>query len=120
MNIHALRFVLDIDGNGAIAGWEIIAALKWGFTLPGRLLVEGLGNIPFIANTFNIQASAATGYASFHGLLASGSSLLFWVLILYGLTRIGSRSDTEPADAEPPVIPGRPRYRGPQPKKHQS
>ncbi|WP_323016607.1 hypothetical protein [Castellaniella sp.] len=119
MNIQALRFVLDIDGNGAIAGWEIIDALKWGFSLPGRLLVEGLGNIPIIADTFNIQASAATGYASFHSLLAAGSNLLFWVLLLYGLTRIGARRSTESA-AEPPATPGRSRYRGPQPKKHHS
>ncbi|MGB6241587.1 MAG: hypothetical protein WBF69_03790 [Castellaniella sp.] len=119
MNIHALRFVLDIDGNGTIAGWEVIAALKWGFTLPGRLLVEGLGNIPLIANTFDIQASAATGYASFNGLLATGASLLFWVLILYGLTRIGAQNDTESA-ANTPAMSGRPRYRGPQPKKHHS
>jgi len=76
MNIQALHFVLDIDGNGSVAGWEIIDALKWGFSLPGRLMVEGLGNIPFIAQAFGIQASAATGYASFHSLLATALNLL--------------------------------------------
>lgn len=117
MNIQALHFVLDIDGNGAIAGWETLNALKWGFTLPGRLLTEALGNIPWVADTFGIQASAATGYASFHSLLATGSSLVFWVLILYGLTCIGARRNIDKAPAQPPRVPGMPHYRGPQPKK---
>ncbi|WP_322994503.1 hypothetical protein [Castellaniella sp.] len=117
MNIQALHFVLDIDGNNTIAGWEALNALKWGFALPGRLLTEALGNIPWIADTVGIQASAATGYASFHGLLTTGSSLVFWVLILYGLTRIGARKNTSDAPDQPPRVPGMPHYRGPQPKK---
>ncbi|WP_103035720.1 hypothetical protein [Castellaniella caeni] len=119
MNIQALHFVLDIDGNGSISSWEVIDALKWGVTLPGRLLVEGLGNIPLVANTFGIQASAATGYASFNSLLATGVSLVFWVLVLYLLTRIGAQREPKAStQAAPPVIPGMPHYRGPKPHKH--
>ncbi|MBV2181791.1 MAG: hypothetical protein KUL86_11245 [Castellaniella sp.] len=118
MNIQALHFMLDADGNGVIAGWEILAALKWFFTLPGRLLVEGLGNIPIIADAFGIQASQATGYASFHGLLATGSSLVFWVLVLYLMTRIGSSHEDDSAPIAPPAVPGMPHYRGPKHRNH--
>ncbi|MFT0533336.1 hypothetical protein ACMHYJ_10995 [Castellaniella hirudinis] len=117
MSIQALHFVLDVDGNGAVAGWEVLDALKWGFSLPGRLLTEALGNLPWLADALGIQASAATGYASFHGLLATGSSLVFWVLVLYGLTRIGARKSPDDTQADPPRVPGMPHYRGPQPRK---
>lgn len=118
MNIQALHFVLDADRNGVIAGWEILEAVKWFLTLPGRLLAEGLGNIPIIADIFGIQASQATGYASFDGLLATGSSLVFWVLILYLLTRIGSDRTDGGTPPEAPSVPGMPHYRGPKSRKH--
>lgn len=118
MNIQALHFVLDIDSDGSIASWEVLHAVKWGFSLPGRLLTEGLGNIPWVADTLGIQASAATGYASFNSLLASGASLIFWVLLLYGLTRIGAKQHADTAlPDQPPRAPGMPHYRGPQTKK---
>ncbi|GAA0775114.1 hypothetical protein ABRZ04_04205 [Castellaniella ginsengisoli] len=120
MNIQALHFVLDIDGNGSVSGWEVVAALKWAFSLPGRLMVEGLGNIPPIADAFGIQASAATGYASFHSLLATVLTLAFWVGCLILITRIGAHRatiGTAAAEAEPPVAPGMPHYRGPKTRK---
>lgn len=119
MNIQALHFVLDVDGNGSIAGWEIIAALKWAFSLPGRLMVEGLGNIPLVADTFNIQASAATGYASFHSLLATVLTLLFWVGCLVLITRIGAdhKADAADTDAASSGPVGMPHYRGPKTRK---
>lgn len=121
MNIQALHFVLDVDGNGSVAGWEVIDALKWAFSLPGRLMVEGLGNIPFIADTFGIRASAATGYASFHSLLATVLTLLFWVGCLVLVTRIGADRKAPDAaafdTAAAPGTPGMPRYRGPKARK---
>lgn len=117
MNIQALHFVLDIDGNGSFAGWEVIEALKWAFSLPGRLMVEGLGNIPPIADTFHIQASAATGYASFHSLLATALNLLFWVGCLVLITRIGADRKAANPDAAPQDAPGMPHYRGPKARK---
>ena len=121
MNIQALHFVLDIDGNGSVAGWEIIVALKWAFSLPGRLMVEGLGNIPLVADTFHIQASAATGYASFHSLLATVLTLLFWVGCLVLITRVGADRKTAdaaaPDTATAPGAPGMPHYRGPKARK---
>jgi hypothetical protein len=118
MNIQALHFVLDIDGNGSVAGWEIIDALKWGFSLPGRLMVEGLGNIPFIAQAFGIQASAATGYASFHSLLATALNLLFWVGCLVLVTRIGAdRPAAQAATDESAGTAGIQHYRGPRTPK---
>lgn len=119
MNIQALHFVLDIDGDGSIAGWEIIAALKWAFSLPGRLMVEGLGNIPLVADTFHIQASAAAGYASFHSLLATVLNLLFWVGCLVLVTRIGadSKADATTTDVTPSGPDGMPHYRGPKTHK---
>ena len=119
MNIHALQFALDIDRDGAIAGWEIVETLKWVFSLPGRLMVEGLGNIPIVADTFGIQASAATGYASFHSLLATVLTLLFWVGGLVLITRIGANppGDAAPADVDQPVLDGMPHYRGPKAPK---
>ncbi|MHA3903192.1 hypothetical protein ACTPOE_06385 [Castellaniella sp. WN] len=119
MNIQALHFVLDIDGNGSVAGWEIIEALKWAFSLPGRLMVEGLGNIPFVADTFHIQASAATGYASFHSLPATVLTLLFWVGCLVLITRIGADRKVDAADtnAASAGSDGTPHYRGPKARK---
>lgn len=116
MNIQALHFVLDIDGNGTIERWEVLDAAKWFFSLPGRLLVEGLGNIPLIADTFGIRASAATGYASFHGLLATGASLIFWVLLLVLLTRIGANRNGANNATDTASATGTPRYRGPRRK----
>ncbi|MFV0283009.1 MAG: hypothetical protein ACK5JE_04370 [Castellaniella sp.] len=119
MNIQALQFVLDVDGNGSVAGWEIIGALKWAFTLPGRLLVEGLGNIPPIADTFDIQASAATGYDSLHSLLATILTLLFWIGCLLLITRSGTHRSGRSAatDAEASNQTGMRRYRGPKTHK---
>lgn len=119
MNIYALQFVLDVDHDGSIAGWEILETMKWAFSLPGRLVVEGLGNIPLIADTFGIEASAATGYASFHSLLATVLTLLFWVGCLVLITRIGAdpAGDSAPAQADPPRLAGMPHYRGPKAPK---
>lgn len=121
MNIQALHFVLDIDGNGTISGWEILAALKWGYALPGRLVVEGLGSLPLIADTFGIEASPATGYASFNSLLTTGISLVFWAGLLVLLMRIGTKDDTASgtasADANPVGAGTAPHYRGPKPKR---
>ncbi|MGA0584431.1 MAG: hypothetical protein ACO2ER_11085 [Castellaniella sp.] len=117
MNIQALHFVLDIDGNGSFAGWEVIEALKWAFSLPGRLMVEGLGNVPPIASAFHIQASAATGYASFHSLLATVLNLLFWVSCLVLITRIGADRKSADPETAPEDAPGMPHYRGPKARK---
>lgn len=116
MELQALNYVVDIDGDGQIAGWEAVHAVKWGFSLPGRLIIEGLGHIPVVADTLGIQASAATGYASFNSLLATILNLLFWVLLFLLITHIGANKKT--VDPEPPETEGSPsRYRGPKVSK---
>lgn len=118
MELQALNYVLDIDGDGQIAGWEAIHAIKWGFSLPGRLIIEGLGNIPLVAETLGIQASAATGYASFNSLLATVLNLLFWVILFLLITHIGAHGKTAETNAEAAETPDSPqRYRGPRVSK---
>lgn len=121
MDIQALNFALDIDGDGHIARWEVVHALKWGFTLPGRLLIEGLGNIPVVAQTLGIQASAATGYASFNSFLATVLNLLFWVGLLLFITRIGAHKAPRSSQAGPQedaTTAGHSRYRGPKVRRN--
>src|SRR5690606_41207896 len=110
--------VVYSDGAGANVEWKYINSQKCVFSLPGRLMVEGLGNIPFIAQAFGIQASAATGYASFHSLLATALNLLFWVGCLVLVTRIGAdRPAAQAATDESAGTADIQHYRGPKAPK---
>lgn len=85
MNIQSLQFVLDINRDGRYSTWEYWEAIKWVYTLPGRLLVEFLGNIPTVASTVGIRASAQDGYASLGSIWVTAISLIFWVAVLIWL-----------------------------------
>ncbi len=96
MKIEALNFYLDINGDGRYNSWEIWEAVKWVYRLPGNLLVEGVGNVPLLANLLGIQASEATGYASFNNWMVVGFSLLFWLALLIFLASFKRDTDADP------------------------
>ncbi|MBP6018714.1 MAG: hypothetical protein KA735_04425 [Burkholderiaceae bacterium] len=100
MKIEALNFYIDINGDGRYNGWEIWEAVKWVYRLPGNLLIEGVGNVPFLAGLLNIQASEATGYASFNNWMVVGFSLLFWLALLMFLASFKHDTDDAPAQAQ--------------------
>lgn len=85
MNIKSLDLVVDLNADGRYSFWEIWELLRDIYRLPGNLLIEGLGHIPYVSDVLGIHASAATGYASLNGLLAVTLSLLFWIVLILGL-----------------------------------
>ncbi|MBC2769819.1 hypothetical protein [Pusillimonas minor] len=85
MNIKSLDLVVDINADGRYSFWEIWELLRDLYRLPGNLLVEGLGHIPYVSDVLGIRASEAVGYASLNGLLAVTLSLLFWIALILGL-----------------------------------
>lgn len=91
MKMKSLDFALDINGDGVFSPWEYLEALKWIYQLPGRLVMESLGNIPVVASTLNIQASEATGYASLYGLTVTLISLLCWLVLFCSIISLTSR-----------------------------
>jgi hypothetical protein len=91
MTIKSLAFTLDINGDGVLRPWEYLEALKWLYQLPGRLVIEGLGNIPIVASTLNIQASQATGYSSLYGIAATLISLVCWMALFCTVASLTSR-----------------------------
>lgn len=85
MWIESFNLVLDTNHDGAITLAEAWHIFSWLYLLPGNLAIELLGNIPPIANLLHIQASAATGYGSLNGGLATVVSLLAWLLLVIQL-----------------------------------
>lgn len=83
MAIQTLNFTVDLNNDGAYSLWELWLVAKELYRVPGNLAVEGLGNIPVVAEWLNIRASEATGYASLNGTLAVLISLLFWTALLF-------------------------------------
>ncbi len=111
MKIEALNFYVDINGDGRYSGWELWEAVKWVYHLPGSLLIEGLGNTPYISGWLGIQASEATGYASFNNWIVVLFSLLFWLALLIFLVSI-KHYDDDP-EASPPKAEPQPYLRLP-------
>jgi len=101
MNIESLKMVVDINRDGSYSLWELWEAVTFVYRLPGNLMVEGLGNIPYVADFLGIQASSATGYASLNSLWAIGLSLLFWMLAIFTVLTLGS---PEAPEAESPEL----------------
>jgi|SRR5690606_11197705 len=97
MNIESLHLVADINGDGSYSPWEIWEVVKFVYRLPGNLLVEGLGHVPYVSSLLGIKASAATGYASLDGLFSVTLSLLFWVVVLFAILTLSSPTVEEPA-----------------------
>lgn len=96
MTVQSLNIVFDINHDGHYSAWEISEVLKDLYHIPGNLLVEALGHIPFIAEPLGIHASQATGYSSLNGTLAVLVSLVFWMLVLF--TALSKASPTVSVD----------------------
>jgi len=105
MNVHSFIWATDLNGDGAYSPWEILEAVKWVFRLPGNLLLEGLGNVPYVSSLLHIQASEATGYGSLNSGLAASLSLLIWAVGIFTVLSLTSSSD---AQAESESSPGQP------------
>ncbi|SHI21527.1 hypothetical protein [Pollutimonas bauzanensis] len=99
MNIQSLHLVVDLNGDGRYSLWELWEAVKLVYRLPGNLMVEGLGHIPYLSTALHIQATPATGYASFDGLIAVTLALIFWVVVVFSALTLCSPSAYEPDDA---------------------
>jgi hypothetical protein len=94
MKIESLHLVVDLNHDGAYSMWELWESVKFVYRLPGNLIVEGLGHIPY-ASSLGIKASEATGYGSLNGLLAVTLSLLFWIIVLFSILTLSSPSTDE-------------------------
>ncbi|MFW7340131.1 hypothetical protein V0R37_01135 [Pollutimonas sp. H1-120] len=100
MKIESLHLVVDINHDGAYSLWELWESVKFVYRLPGNLLVEGLGHIPYLSSFLGIKASEATGYGSLDGLLSVTLSLLFWIVVLFSVLTLSSPS-TDEVDESP-------------------
>lgn len=107
MNIESLNLVIDLNRDGAYSLWEIWEAVKWVYRLPGNLLVEGLGHIPYLSTLLNVQASEATGYRSLNGSLSVTLSLMLWVVAIFSLLTLLSPTVDEADDADPDAASAR-------------
>lgn len=95
MNVRSFVWATDLNGDGSYSMWEIWEAARWVFRLPGNLLLEGLGHVPYLSSLLNIQASEATGYGSLNGGLASSLSLLIWVVVITSVLSLSSSTADE-------------------------
>lgn len=91
MHIQTFQWAIDLNGDGQFSLWEIWETLRWVFRMPGSLVIELLGQSPFVAHILNIKASAASGYSSLDGLLSKAISFLFWLPLLMGILSAGSK-----------------------------
>lgn len=98
MNIQSLHFSLDINRDGSYSLWEYWEAIKFLYRLPGNLIVEGLGHVPYLAPLLHIQASQDAGYGSLDGLLSVTLSLLFWIIVVFGILTLASPVSDETDD----------------------
>jgi hypothetical protein len=98
MAIRSLNYVIDVNANGSISLWELWEFAKFIYRLPGNLVVEGLGNLPYVAPALNLHASAAQGYSSLNGTLAVALSLVFWVAVLFAVLTWASPTDVTRTD----------------------
>ncbi|WP_353147949.1 hypothetical protein [Pollutimonas bauzanensis] len=99
MNIQSLKLVVDFNRDGSYSPAELWAAVKFFYYLPGNLIVEGLGNIPYVSSAFHIHASQAAGYGSLNGLLSVTLTLIFWILVVFGILTLCSPTVDEVDDA---------------------
>ncbi|MYN13563.1 hypothetical protein GSY71_10500 [Pusillimonas sp. TS35] len=126
MYIKSLNLVADINGDGSYSLWEIWDLLRQIVRVPGNLVVEGLGHIPYVSGWLGINASPATGYGSFNGLLALVLSLLFWAGLLFALMTISSSEEAAPVQGQKgkrwgrlgPTFASQPSAWGRTPKQH--
>ena len=100
MAVQTLNFNVDLNNDGAYSLWELWLVAKELYRVPGNLVVEGLGNIPFMADALNIRASESAGYTSLNGTLAVLISLLFWTALLFTALSYLSPDATSETDPE--------------------
>lgn len=100
MHIQSLHLVADINGDGSYSMWEVWEVVQFIYRLPGNLVVEVLGHIPYLAPLLSIHASEAAGYGSLNGLLATTISLLFWAGILFAILNLTSPTVDDDADQD--------------------
>ena len=98
MNIQSLNLIVDINNDNRYSAWELWEAIKFVYRLPGNLLVEGMGHIPPLASLFNIDATPANGYGSLDGLLSVTLTLIFWVILIFGMLTLASPSPDDGDD----------------------
>ncbi|UYO92769.1 hypothetical protein [Pollutimonas sp. M17] len=99
MKIESLNLVVDINHDGAYSMWELWEAVKFVYRVPGNLLVEGLGHIPYVSSFLGIRASEAAGYGSLDGLLSITLSLMFWIVVLFSALTLSSPSEDDAGDS---------------------
>ena len=92
MNIRSLNLIIDINNDGGYSVWELWEAIKFLYRLPGNLLVEGMGHVPPVASLLHIEATQVNGYDSLDGLLSVTLSLIFWVIVIFGILTLLSPS----------------------------
>lgn len=92
MNIQSLNLIVDLNNDGRYSVWELWEAIKFVYRLPGNLLVEGMGHVPPVASLFRIEATPVNGYDSLDGLLSVTLSLIFWVIVVFGILTLLSPS----------------------------
>ncbi|NYT76512.1 hypothetical protein H0A71_05870 [Alcaligenaceae bacterium] len=103
MSIQSLNLVIDLNGDGSYSLLEISEFLRTLYRLPGNVMVEGLGHIPYLSSFLGIEASKATGYGSFDGLLSISLSLIFWVAVVYAALTLSS-PDVEQPENHPATL----------------
>ena len=94
MWIESFNLVLDTNHDGAVSLAEAWHIFGWLYQLPGNLVIEALASIPPIADLLQLRASAATGYGSLNGGLATVISLLIWLLLLIQLAGLREKWTT--------------------------
>ncbi|MEJ6667455.1 MAG: hypothetical protein QNL48_07605 [Alcaligenes aquatilis] len=103
--MQTFQWIIDANGDGIYSLNEILQTMRWGFRIPGSLIIETLGSIPALADLLNIRASDATGYASLRGGLVNILSLFFWASLCLWFLEASSKPRTEPAQRDPRRTP---------------
>lgn len=88
MKIESFKWAIDANNDGSISPDELWHTLQWLYELPGNLMVEALGHVPVVAETFHIHASAQAGYYSLNSWFTAVFSLFFWLFVLVELAKL--------------------------------
>ena len=106
MNIQSFVWSIDLNSDGSYSAWEIWETIRWMFRIPGNLLLEGLGHIPYVSSLLHIHASEATGYSSLNGGLSSSLSLIIWAAALAGILTLASPTVIKKDKSPEPMLIG--------------
>ncbi len=98
MDIHSLNLIVDTNHDGSYSLGEIWESVKFIYRLPGNLVVEGLGHIPYVSTLLHIHAAPETGYGSFNGLISTALTLIFWVVVVFSVLTLCSPDGDQPED----------------------